>query len=114
MRMSHASYFGRLVGESPRSGLTFPDIVAVARAYGLAASRAQGQCFDQTLMDVLNGPGPALCEVLLDPEQQFEPRVSSRQLPDGRMVSAALEDLHPFLSREELRDNLLIPPAGEV
>jgi acetolactate synthase-1/2/3 large subunit len=47
---------------------------------------------------------------MLDPEQPFEPKLSSRQLPDGRMVSSPLEDLHPFLPRHELLENLCIPP----
>jgi acetolactate synthase-1/2/3 large subunit len=58
----------------------------------------------------LSSPGPFLCEVMLDPNQPFEPKVSSRQLPDGRMVSAPMEDLYPFLDRQELLSNLLIPP----
>jgi acetolactate synthase-1/2/3 large subunit len=51
--------------------------------------------------------------VILDPAQGFEPRQSSRQLPDGRIVSAPLEDLYPFLERQELRENLLIPEWNE-
>ena len=50
---------------------------------------------------------------MLDKDQPFSPKVSSRRLPDGRMVSAPLEDMAPFLSREELATNLLVPPAGE-
>jgi acetolactate synthase-1/2/3 large subunit len=61
--------------------------------------------------EVLGQPGPVLAEVMLDPDQAFEPRSSSRQLPDGRIVSAPLEDMFPFLDRDELRDNLLIPSA---
>ena len=55
-----------------------------------------------------NAPGPALCRVNLDPEQEFEPRLKSRQLPDGTLVSPNLEDMYPFLSAEELASNLLI------
>jgi acetolactate synthase-1/2/3 large subunit len=47
---------------------------------------------------------------MIDPDQGFEPRQSSRQLPDGRIVSAPLEDMFPFLEREEMMENLLIPP----
>jgi acetolactate synthase-1/2/3 large subunit len=47
---------------------------------------------------------------MIDLEQSFEPKLSSRALPDGRMVSAPLEDMFPFLSRDELKENLLIPP----
>jgi acetolactate synthase-1/2/3 large subunit len=111
MRMSQGSFFGRFVGESPRSGLSFPSIVSVASAYGLAASRAEGKDFGRIVDEALLADGPAVCEVILDPDQQFEPKLSSRQLPDGRMVSSPLEDLFPFLPREELLENMLIPPV---
>jgi acetolactate synthase I/II/III large subunit len=112
IRMSQGNYFKRFVGESPRSGVSFPDMVKLAEAYGLPACRISGTDFEKQLVDVLHSPGPALCEVMLDPEQPFEPKLSSRQLPDGRMVSAPLEDMYPFLSREELQENLLVPPVG--
>jgi acetolactate synthase-1/2/3 large subunit len=51
-----------------------------------------------------------ICEVVLDLRQQFAPKLASRRLEDGTMVSSPLEDLAPFLDRSELRDNLLIPP----
>jgi acetolactate synthase-1/2/3 large subunit len=110
MRMSQGGFFKRFVGEGPRSGITFPSMVALAAAYGIPAAAAQGEDFDATIARALAVEGPFLCEVMLDPEQTFEPKLSSRQLPDGRMVSSPLEDLHPFLSREELAENLLIPP----
>jgi acetolactate synthase-1/2/3 large subunit len=59
------------------------------------------------LAAVLAAPGPRLCQVVLDDAQQFEPRMSSRQLEDGRIVTPPLEDMYPFLSREELASNLL-------
>ena len=46
---------------------------------------------------------------MLDPAQPFAPKLSSRKLPDGRMVSAALEDMAPFLPRDEFRANMLVP-----
>jgi acetolactate synthase I/II/III large subunit len=110
MRMSQGGFFGRFVGEGPRSGLSFPSMVALASAYGLPAAAAQGESFTAAIDHALASDGPFLCEVMLDPEQQFEPKLSSRQLPDGRMVSSPLEDLFPFLSREELKQNLFIPP----
>jgi acetolactate synthase-1/2/3 large subunit len=61
------------------------------------------------LQEVLNTPGPFLCEVVLDAAQGFEPRQSSRQLTDGRIVSAPLEDMYPFLERDELLQNMIIP-----
>jgi hypothetical protein len=72
--------------------------------------RLDGADFRAAIRNALESPGPVVCDVVLDPDQGFEPRQSSRQLPDGRIVSAPLEDLYPFLPREELAENLLIPP----
>ena len=57
--------------------------------------------------------GPQLCEIVLDPEQPFSPRVSSKRLPDGRMVTAPLEDMFPFLPREEFLANMVVPTVAE-
>lgn len=103
------NFFGRFIGESEKSGVLFPDYIKVANAYGLPALRINRELFSQDIDDVLDRDGPILADVVLDPEQSFEPKLSSRQLPDGTMVSPALEDLYPFLPREELMENLLIP-----
>jgi acetolactate synthase-1/2/3 large subunit len=58
---------------------------------------------------LLDGDGPLVCDVMLDPKQNFEPKLSSRALPDGRLVSSPLEDMFPFLSREELKENMIVP-----
>ncbi len=114
IRQTQLSYFGRLVGEGPQSGVSFPDMVKIGAAYGLPSVRLEGpgDC-DRVLDEVLSASGPVLCEVMLDPNQQFEPKLSSRQLPDGKMVSSPLEDMSPFLPREELRENMLIPLVEE-
>jgi acetolactate synthase-1/2/3 large subunit len=67
------------------------------------------ESLDDVLAHVLAAPGPQVCEVVLDLAQQFAPKAASRMLPDGRMVSAPLEDLAPFLDRDELRANMLVP-----
>jgi len=110
IRITQSSFFGRFVGESPSSGISFPDMVRIAHAYGLPALRIAGPDFETAVVQALDTPGPILCEVMLDPQQQFEPKLSSKQLPDGRIVSAPLEDLYPFLERDELLSNLFIPP----
>ena len=111
IRATQSNFFGRFVGEGPQSGVTFPDIVKVASAYGIPACRADGPDFQRMIDEVLRSDGPMLCEVMIDDRQMFEPRVSSRQLHDGRIVSSTLEDMFPFLDREELLENLLISPV---
>ena len=53
--------------------------------------------------------GPVICEIFVDMEQNFEPKAAAKMLPDGTMVSVPLEDLAPFLSDEELAENMIIP-----
>ena len=109
IRASQKGFFGSTVGESPASGVSFPNFEELAKAHGLAFTRLDMQDFTSPLQKTLDMPGPVLCEVILDQEQGFEPRQSSHQLPDGRIVSAPLEDMFPFLSDDELKDNLFIP-----
>jgi len=108
IRQTQANFFGRLMGESPASGVSFPDMVKVAQAYGIPATSIESDRDFSRIGDVLNAPGPALCRVCLDPAQEFEPRLKSRQLADGTIVSPNLEDMYPFLEPEEVESNLLI------
>jgi acetolactate synthase I/II/III large subunit len=62
---------------------------------------------------VLETEGPVVCEVIAPSEEQRAPRLSSMQRPDGSMVSKPLEDLWPFLDREEFRSNMIIPPLDD-
>ncbi len=109
IRTSQKGFFGNTVGESPDSGISFPDMLKLAKAYGFSTVRLDSADFLPGLRGVLSTSGPVVCEVVLDPAQGFEPRQSSRQLPDGRIVSAPLEDMFPFLERDELAKNMLIP-----
>lgn len=105
IRQTQASFFGLAVGAGAESGVSCPDFVRVAEAYGLSASRLDQPTFAADLPALLAAPGPHVCEVVLDPTQGFEPKLSSRRLPDGRMVSSPLDDMAPFLDREELLEN---------
>jgi len=113
IRTTQHNFFGRLTGESPKSGLSFPDIVKVATAYGIQAVRVAGERYDTCIREILNKDGPYLCELLIDPAQLVEPRLAAQSLENGRIVSAPMEDMFPFLKREELLGNMLIPPVEE-
>jgi acetolactate synthase-1/2/3 large subunit len=107
IKTSQTNFFGRLAGSGPGNGVSFPDFVAVATAFGIPARRLAGADFPQLLDAILNEPGPCLCDVMLDETQGFEPRMSSRKLPDGSIVSPPLEDMFPFLDRDELASNMI-------
>ena len=109
IRLSQANMFKRLTGESTQSGVSFPDIVKVAQAYGLPAMRIGYDQLEGGIQSALQMPGPVVCDVILDPNQPFEPRVGARQLPDGKIISSNLEDMTPFLDEKELAENMLVP-----
>jgi acetolactate synthase-1/2/3 large subunit len=111
IRSSQNNFFGRLTGAGPDSGVSFPDFVTLGAAFGISSQRIQEREFAARVREMLVGDGPALADVVLDETQGFEPRVSSRQLPDGSIVSPELEDMYPFLDAEELAQNMLYPAA---
>ncbi|HQR03999.1 MAG: thiamine pyrophosphate-binding protein [Proteobacteria bacterium] len=113
IRSSQQNFFGRLTGEGPDSGVTFPDFAKVGAAYGLPATVLRGPGFADDLKEGLNASGPMIFDVMLDESQGFEPRMSSRQLEDGRIVSAPLEDMYPFLDREILAGNMIDSTAHQ-
>jgi acetolactate synthase-1/2/3 large subunit len=115
IRQTHQAFFaGRLTGCDQSSGVSFPDITRVAAAYGLPATVIDSHDqLDEKIAAVLATPGPVVCDIRLQHDYIFEPKLSSEKLPDGRMVSKPLEDLFPFLDREEFKSNLLIQPWDE-
>ena len=115
IRQTQQNYFpDNVVGCGPESGLTFPDFLRIGEAFGIPSTRCSSHNeLSRSIGRALADEGPQLLEVMLDPEQPFSPKLASRQLADGGMVSAPLEDLAPFLSRDELADNMLIPLVEE-
>jgi len=65
------------------------------------------------IAETLATDGPVICELIIDENQPFAPKLGAKQHPDGRITSPALEDLSPFLSRDELRDNMIIDLLDE-
>jgi acetolactate synthase-1/2/3 large subunit len=106
-RITQTSFFKRFIGEGPRTGLSFPDMAKVGSAFGLPSVRLENPVFEPVLDQFLAAPGFGLADVILNKDQMFEPKLSSRVLADGRMATANLEDMAPFLDREELKSNLL-------
>ena len=110
-----AFFEGRFMGSEAGSGVVLPSFEKLAAAYGLAYVRLEcNRELDEKLPAVFAAREPVLVEVMLDPFEVLGPKAASRQLPDGTMVSAPLEDMAPFLSREELAENMLIPLLPEA
>ncbi len=108
IKQTQSAYFpDNMFGCDAESGVTFPDFCALAIAFGLPVHKAATHAeLPALLAKVLAAPGPQFCEIRLNPAQVFAPKLSSRKLEDGRMVSSPLHDMAPFLSREELAENM--------
>lgn len=107
IRQTQTGFFqGRRIGEGPESGVTFPKMMKVGCAYGIPSFAIEKIADLDIIRRELDKPGPTLFDVTLDQSQEFEPRLRSRILPDGKILTPNLEDMYPFLSPEELASNM--------
>lgn len=117
IRQTQNKFFGDepLVGIGPDSSdLSFPDIEKLAGAYGITYFCAKTNSeLEDAVSKTFKAVGPVICEAFVTKEQNFEPKSSGKQLADGRMVSPPLEDLTPFLSDEEMEENMIISRMPE-
>lgn len=99
---------GRMTASESSSGVTLPDFGEIAKAFGLKTVRIDStHSLSLEISKVLKMDAPVLCEVILQSDYAFSPKLSARKMEDGTMVSPSLEDMYPFLSREGYNDNML-------
>lgn len=101
------NHFKRYVGSNTDSGLYIPDMAAIGKAYGLTVFEASkvaelGEVIDKTLWT----EGPVLSIMHVDVMCLVEPRSATQILPDGSLRSSTLENQFPFLSDEEVAENM--------
>ena len=97
---------GRLIGESLTTGVSFPDMEKIATAYDIPFVRISAlDELDSKLDIVKNHIGPLICEVMTPSNQLLIPRVASKAMPDGSMMSMPYDDMFPFLPRDEYERN---------
>ena len=109
IRQTQNNFFSdNIVGCGVDSGLTFPEFKKVAYAFGFTYFAIDNHTeLKDTLHTILETKGKFICEINIDLNQQFSPKVTSRKLADGSMVTSSLEDMWPFLSSEELNQNII-------
>ena len=112
IRQTQRNFFGEpLVGIGVDShDLSFPDMGKLAPAYGYPYVAAyHNEELADAVEKTLSMEGPAICELFVTTDQNFEPKSSAKRLPDGTLVSPPLEDLSPFLPDEEMDKLMIIP-----
>ena len=117
IRITQTNLFGHhtKVGIGPESGdLSFPEFKKIAEAFGYRYYSARSNAEMKAVVDeVLALEGPVFTEIFTDTKQVWEPKSSTKRLEDGTLVSPPLEDLAPFLPREELESIMEIPLMPE-
>jgi acetolactate synthase-1/2/3 large subunit len=110
----HNFFSDNIIGCGTESGLNFPDFEKLAYAFNLPYFSVKNhEELKGKLKDITGTRGAFICEIMLNLEQQFSPKLSSKKLDDGRMVSSPLEDMFPFLSTEELQSNMIVPTKNK-
>jgi acetolactate synthase I/II/III large subunit len=109
IRQTQQNYFpDNVVGCGTESELSFPEITELGKIYGFGVSQIKNNSdLKKKIQETLASPGPQICEIILDLNQQFSPKLASRRLEDGRMISSPLEDMFPFLPRDEFNSNMI-------
>lgn len=112
IRQTQNNLFGNhtKVGIGPESrDLSFPSYEKLAAAFGYPYYSAHSnEEMKEAVNRTLAAEGAVFCEIFVSTEQVFEPKSSARKLEDGTLISPPLEDLAPFLDREELKKNMFI------
>ena len=110
IRQTQSNFFeGHMTGSGVESGVGVPDFKNVAEAFGIKSVRIDSTSnLEEQIKEVLNYDGAILCEIMTETEYSFTPKLSSRKLEDGTMISATLEDMSPFLPREEFNENMIV------
>jgi len=116
IRASQTGYFNQPnIGCDRATGLTIPNLSRIAAAYDIPATVIEDQKnLREEVKRALAMDGPAIVDVRVIPDEMRAPRLQSYQRPDGSFVSRPLEDLYPFLPREEFLANMIVKPLDEL
>jgi len=109
IRQTQKNFFnGKMTGSGVDSGVSVPDFVKIGKAFGIKTKKIKNpKTMEQEIKKVLKYKESVLCEVIVEKEYSFLPKLSAKKLPDGTIVSPTLEDMFPFLSREEFEENMI-------
>jgi len=114
IRNTQKGFFNHLVGESPKTGISFPDMGKIAWAYGIPFARiATHTGLKRAIQKSLASKGPYMLEIMMDPWQSLIPKVTSTVGKNGKLISKPMEDMWPFLPRDEFYRNMIIKPLAE-
>ncbi len=113
IRATQKKYFDeRYIGTDNESGISFPDLSKIAYAYGIEYYKMERvKEMSSQFKEIMESDRPVICEVMSIRNQEVIPSVSSVELQDGSLMSKPIEDMYPFLGREEFKKEMVIEPV---
>jgi len=110
IRATQNKFFdGRRIGTDLESGVSFPEVGKIASAYELPYVKINNVAeLREKLADVIAASGPVICEVMCPENQEIIPAVSAVKNDDGSMTSKPIEDMYPFLERDEFLNEMIV------
>lgn len=113
MNTQNALLAGHFVGSEENSGVSFPDFQKVAAAFNIPFMSIEDHAnLAERITEALVQEGPVFCELNMRKDQPLWPKASSKKLDDGTLISKPLEDMYPFLERDEFLSNMFIKPLN--
>ncbi len=111
IRETQKTYFKGFIGSDKDSGVSMPDFIKVAEAYGIKSKKIPNQMnLEKDIQEVLNYPGPVICEVIISESQQVAPKQGVFNRPDGKPIPRPIEDMIPYIDRKEFEKDMVIEP----
>jgi acetolactate synthase-1/2/3 large subunit len=108
IKQTQDNFFGNRYGADSKTGVGFPDFQKLASAFKIKYFRILYNLdIEKELKRILKNK-MFICEVVLENNYKFAPKVSSEKLKDGTIISKPLEDMWPFLDRKEFEKNIFI------
>lgn len=112
MQLMQQNHFKRFVGSDPSSHVSCPDFTRVAEAFGIPAVNVGSNAeLDAGIARAIEANGPFLVNIEMPAMQPLIPRVQTQKTPDGKLLPPAIENMYPFLEREEFLANMIVPPV---
>lgn len=105
--MQKNNFQGRLAGCNPASGVEFPAVADIAKAYHLEYRKIESnESVDQNLKEIMSNDKPYLCEIMGSIHFDEIPKSMTIANKDGTFTSSKLENLYPFVNEEEQKKNM--------
>lgn len=99
-------YNGHIYGESTSTGLWFPSLRDIANTYHLEYYKADNNAELKEVFKNIHNDECAIYDIKCKYLQEVIPTLSLKQSENGKMIQCGLNDMYPFLSDEELKNEI--------